>query len=224
VSKHFKLTAKDGHEFKVFCAEPEGEPRGGLVVVQEIFGVNGHIRSVAEGFARDGMLCLAPAYFDRVEREVELGYDPEGIAKGRDLKQQVGYEGPLLDTAAALGWLAERVEASGIVGYCWGGDIAWLGGVKLPVAAAVGYYGGGIAKLLDKPPAVPTMLHFGRQDHAIPPQDVEAIAEAAPNVQIFLYDAGHGFNCDQRASYDAESAELARGRSLEFLRKHLAGA
>jgi len=214
------LTAGDGHELAAYVARPEGEARGGLVVVQEIFGVNRHIRAVTEGFARDGYLAIAPALFDRREPGLELEYEADDVARGRELKGETSWEEAAQDTAAAVEALAEAGKVA-VVGYCWGGSIAWLAACRLPVAAAVGYYGGQIRELSGETPRCPVMLHFGEQDAAIPLDDVEAVRSRHPEVPIHLYPAGHGFNCDLRASYHAESAALARERSLAFLAQHL---
>ena len=190
------------------------------MVVQEIFGVNRHIRAVTEGFARDGYLAVAPALFDRRERGLALGYEAEDVARGRELKGAISWEAAAQDTAAAIA-AVEQAGKVGVVGYCWGGSIAWLAACRLPVAAAVGYYGGQVRELSGETPRCPVMLHFGEQDTAIPLEDVEAVRSRHPEVPIHLYPAGHGFNCDLRGSYHAESAALARARSLTFLAEHL---
>lgn len=214
------LTASDGFVLDAYRADPPGPPRGGLVVVQEIFGVNPHIRSVADGYAAQGYCVIAPALFDRARKGVELGYDPPGIAEGSSLARSIPPADTLKDVAAAVDALKAAGHV-GVVGYCWGGTLAFAAALDLPVSAAVGYYGGGIAGLLDRTPAVPTMLHFGEHDHHIPMSDVEKIRAAEPSVQVFTYAAGHGFNCDARGSYDKASAELALSRSLPFLREHV---
>ncbi|MEZ5670195.1 MAG: dienelactone hydrolase family protein [Alphaproteobacteria bacterium] len=224
MGKTVNLTAGDGHGFQAYLAEPTGTPRFGLVVVQEIFGVNPHIRGLCDGFAADGILAVAPALFDRVEREVELGYDAEGVAAGRALRGQIGWDDPLRDIAAAahIAAIGGRV---GIVGYCWGGSLAWLTACRMggTVAAAVGYYGGQIHDFRAETPQVPVMLHFGEKDAMIPPDHVAAIAAAHPDVPVHSYPAGHGFGCDARADYHADSARTARARTLDFFVRHLAG-
>jgi carboxymethylenebutenolidase len=215
-----KLTASDGHQFDGYLAMPSGAPRGGLVVIQEIFGVNRHMRAVADRFAADGYAALAPALFDRVERNVDVGYDEAGIAKGRTVRQGVGYEQAMRDTAAALAHL-QRFGKVGIVGYCWGGNIAWLAACRLPVAAAVGYYGGDIANLLNETPKAPLQLHFGERDQHIPSAAVARIRAAVPNAPIHTYPAGHGFNCEERKDYDAASAALAHERTLAHFAEHV---
>jgi len=215
------LTARDGHGFDAFIAEPAGAPRGALVVVQEIFGVNEHIRSVAEGYARDGYRAIAPALFDRAERHVQLGYDASDIQRGSALKAASSNDNALLDIAAAIAHVAPAGKV-GIVGYCWGGLLSWLAACKLDgLAASVPYYGGGMPQQAALKPRCPVLAHFGEQDGHIPADTVRAFAKAQPVVQVHLYPAGHGFNCDQRASYHAPSAALARERTLAFLREHV---
>lgn len=195
-------------------------PRG-LIVIQEIFGVNRHIRAVCDGFAADGFRVLSPALFDRVERGVELGYGPDDLKRGSELAARVGhFEAPMLDVRACLEAFPEEVPVS-VVGYCWGGALAWLSAQQLPrLKACVGYYGGRIPSMLDHPPLVPVMLHFGKYDRHIDIQGTRVIQQAYPQVQVFEYDAGHGFNCDQRADYEAVSAVLARRRTLELIETH----
>jgi len=223
MSEHIKLTAADGHELGAYVARPEGEPIAGLVVLQEIFGVNAHIRSVADGYAKDGFLAVAPALFDRVERNVELGYEGEEYKRAVSFIPKLDWETALKDVAAAMEFAASQSgKKVGAIGYCWGGSLAWLSATRLGAVAAVGYYGGQIARFADDALSAPVMLHFGRLDKHIPAEDVEKVQAAHPEVGIFWYDAGHGFNCDARGSYDAAAAALARERSLAFLKKHLA--
>ena len=215
------LSAADGHRPGAYRATPAGSARGGLVVIQEIFGVNDHIRAVCDGFAADGYVALAPALFDRIEPGIALAYDGAGIARGRELRAELGWDGPLRDVAAASNALA-GIGKLGVVGYCWGGSVAWLAATRLAgLACAVGYYGGQIIEFKDETPRVPVMLHFGEHDAGIPLSDVEAIAAAHPEVIIHRYPAGHGFNCEKRADYHAESARIARERTLAFLARHL---
>jgi carboxymethylenebutenolidase len=222
MGEHVKLKAADGHELGAYVARPAGEPIAGLVVLQEIFGVNAHIRSVADSYAKDGFLAVAPALFDRVERDVELGYEGEDRQRATSFIPKLDYETALLDVAAAMAFAArESGKKVGVIGYCWGGSLAWLAATRLGAAVAVGYYGGQIAQFAEETPAAPVMLHFGTQDAHIPAEDVEKVQAAHPEVQIFWYDAGHGFNCDARVSYSAEAAAEARERSLAFLKKHL---
>ena len=218
-----RLTASDGFECGAWRVEPKGNPRGGLVVVQEIFGVNEHIRWVAEGFAADGYLAIAPAIFDRAERGFDVGYEPEQMARGSALSQQVDRETNLLDVAAAV----EAAKAGGkvgVVGYCLGGTLAWLAAAKVGgLAAAVGYYGGGVPALGELRPRVPVMLHFGELDAHIPIDRVRSFAAAHPDTLVFTYPTGgHAFNRYGNAAYDAPSATLARSRTIEFLAARLA--
>lgn len=221
-AEHVKLKAEDGHELDAYVARPTGEPIAGLVVIQEIFGVNAHIRSVADGYAQDGFLAVAPALFDRVERGVELGYGEQDMPKAMQIRKRLKIDDMLRDAAAALDYARrESGKKVGIIGYCLGGSIAWLAATRSNPDAAVGYYGGLIPQHADEKPHCPVMLHFGKNDQHIPPDAVEEIHQAHPDIPIYLYDAGHGFNCDARAAYDAPSAKLARQRSLEFLKQNL---
>lgn len=216
-----ELTALDGHSVTAYRAEPTGTPRGGIVVVQEIFGVNSHIRAVADGFAADGYLAIAPAIFDRVERGVDLGYTPETIAKGRELKAKISIDEAMADVAAA----AEAVAGAGkvgAVGYCWGGFVVWMAAANVAgLACAVSYYGGGVLDHAEVRSRCPVMCHFGEKDAMIPADRVKQLATAHPAHEVFLYDADHGFNCEQRGSYDAVAAKLARERTLRWFRQHV---
>ncbi|MDH4144170.1 MAG: dienelactone hydrolase family protein [Acidimicrobiia bacterium] len=218
------LTAGDGFRFGAYRAEPESAPKGGIVVIQEIFGVNSHIREVADGYAAAGYLAIAPALYDRVEAGVEVGYTEADIAAGRDYRGRTDHDKVLADVTAAAG-AARAGGRVGAVGYCWGGFLAAAAAVDLhgAVDACVGYYGGGIANaLLDRSPQVPLMLHFGEIDHAIPLEDVDKIRAAWPDVPVHVYGgAGHGFECDQRASYHPHSARLALSRTLRFFATHV---
>lgn len=211
-----QITADDGHELTAYVARPTGEIRGGLVIVQEIFGVNAHIRAVADGFAAEGYLAVAPALFDRIRPDIELAYDEAGVAEGRALRPQVSWESTVYDVTAALSHAAEA-GAVGVVGYCWGGSIAWLAACRLSPTAAVCFYGGHIYEFRDETPNCPVMFHFGEQDQGIPLEQARAVQAAHPDCPFFTYPAGHGFNCDLRGSYHAESADLARRRTLDFL-------
>ena len=216
-----ELVAADGFQLSAYRADPAGTPRGSVVVAQEIFGINSHIRSVCDGFAADGYVAIAPALFDRVRRGVEIGYTPEDIAVGRELKAAATSDQALMDIAAAQTAVA-GLGKTGIVGYCWGGLVAWLAAARLPgFACAVPYYGGGMPDAIEEQPRCPVLMHFGEQDHAIPVAGVERLRAAHPAQQVFLYAAGHGFNCDQRGSSNAEAAALARKRTLEFFRSHI---
>lgn len=217
-----RLTASDGFELAAYRSAPGGRPRAGLVVLQEIFGVNHHIRSVCDSFADDGYLAIAPALFDRVERDVELGYGPEDRPRAMDLVGKVKMDATMLDVAAAVE-AARLAEKVGVVGYCWGGTLAFAAACRLSgISAASGYYGGGIVKMKHERPKVATILHFGEKDEHIKLGDVEAIKASHPEVPVYIYPAGHGFNCDERSSFEPRSAELARTRTLALFAEKLA--
>ncbi len=227
MSGSLRLKATDGHELDAYLAQPPGKAIAGLVVVQEAFGVNRHIRSVADGYAKDGFLAVAPALFDRIEPDVELGYEGSDLQRGLTLVRQLDPANGIKDIAAALEYVRRQLpqesgRKAGVIGYCFGGTMAWLAATRLHPDVAVGYYGGHIARFTDETPSAPVMLHFGRLDQHIPKEDVDKVQAAHPEVSIFWYDAGHGFNCNDRASYNAEAAKVARARSLEFLQKRLA--
>lgn len=200
-------------------AFPAAAPRGALVVIQEIFGVNAHIRSVADGFAEEGYAVLAPALFDVLEHGVELGYDAEGIAKGRDLITRLGLEKALDMTASAADALAGQGKV-GTVGYCWGGTVALLAALRLGLPSA-SYYGARNAPFLTETPNAPVIFHFGERDASIPPEMVEKHRQLLPQMPLYVYPAGHGFNCDVRADFEPKSAALARTRTLAFFGEHL---
>ena len=217
------LTAEDGHRLTAYRAPPAGAPRAGLVVIQEIFGVNSHIKSVCDGFAADGYTALAPAVFDRVEPGFEVGYKPEDIERGRGVRGKLGMDDMVRDVRAAVTALAAAGLKVGVVGYCMGGSLAWLAATRIDgLRAAVGYYGGAIAEHAAERPRCPVLLHWGETDQSIPSDHWQKVAVVHPTIPMHVYKgAGHGFNCDQRASYDAASARLARTRTLEFFRQHL---
>lgn len=219
MGRKITLTAEDGHEFGAWRSDPDGKPHGGIVVIQEIFGVNGHIRSVAERFADRGYSVIAPALFDRAVADIELDYDEDGMTRGRELRAAVGWEGPVADIAAAAEALREAGKV-GTVGFCWGGSLAWLAATRLGLPS-VGYYGGQIAAFAGETPKAPVLLHFGDKDQSIPMTDVEKVRAAHPDVPIHVYPAGHGFNCDARASYHEESAEKAFRRTIDFFAANL---
>jgi carboxymethylenebutenolidase len=221
MSETVRLKASDGHELDAYVSSPSDEPIAELVVIQEAFGVNRHIRSVADGYAKDGFLTVAPALFDRIQRNVELGYDPADLQQGIALARQSNPADAVTDVAAALEHLRKRTEKCGVVGYCFGGTMAWLAATRLGPNAAVGYYGGRIEQFAQENPCCPVMLHFGTLDKHIPKDGIDRMQAAHPDVQIFWYEADHGFNCNDRASYNAAAAKQARDRSLEFLKKHL---
>jgi carboxymethylenebutenolidase len=214
------LMARDGHSFQAWLVPPQGAPRGAVVVLQEVFGLNRHIRSVANDFAAEGYLAIAPALFDRVRRGIELGYGPDDVRQGVGYMLQVSEQQLLADIAASIA-VVRHAGRVGAVGFCWGGLCAWLAARQLQVACAVAYYGGRIAGHLDKVPTRPVMYHFGEADPHIPPGEVEQIRAAHPDGVFHLYPAGHGFNCPERADFHAASARLARERTLAFLAEHL---
>jgi carboxymethylenebutenolidase len=214
-----RLTAADGHELDAYEVHPDGAAAS-IVIVQEIFGVNAHIRSVVDRYAEFGYRAIAPALFDRTERGVELGYDDAGRTRGIELAIPLAWDPAMLDVAAAVAHVAETGPVA-VIGFCFGGSIAWLSACDLPIDAAVGYYGGQIHGMIDRQPQAPTALHFGELDHGIPLDQVEAIAAAHPEVPVYVYPgAEHGFGCDARESYDARSTAIALGRTLDFLADH----
>lgn len=211
------LTSADGFEFAAYTAMPDGRPTAGLVVIQEIFGVNSHIREVADGYAGAGYAVVAPQIFDRVEPDLELGYTESDMGRGIELAfQQLEMQNTLADLQAAVNH-ASQYGRAGVVGYCFGGLLTWLAACELDgVAAASCYYGGGIAGEAGRTPRCPVIMHFGELDAHIPMTDVEKVRAAQPDVPVYVYNADHGFNCDHRESYDASSAALARERTLAF--------
>ena len=216
-----RLTASDGFEMGAYRADPAGPARGGVVVLQEIFGVNAHIRAVCDRLAAEGYSAVAPALFDRFLPGFESGYSPDEVAEARKHIGRLDWDAVMRDTAAAAD-LLRREGPVAAIGFCLGGSVSYLASLRLPgLAAAVCYYGGQIVRFADEAPRCPVQMHFGEQDHAIPVADVEAIRSRRPECEIHLYPAGHGFNCDERASFDAASAKLAWGRSLAFLERAL---
>lgn len=221
-----ELKAADGFVFPAYVAQPTGTPKGGVVVLQEIFGVNSHIRAVADGYAAQGYLAVAPATFHRVKPGVELGYQPDDMTAGFGLKTAVEAlpaPGVLQDIQAAIDHAAQAGKV-GIVGYCWGGLLTWRAACSLKgLSAAAPYYGGGVTTPEEaaRQPQVPVLAHFGDQDHWIPLDTVEAFKAAQPGVTVHVYQANHGFNCDQRGSYNEAAATLARERTLAFFAQHV---
>ena len=222
MGKMIELTASDGHKLAAYRAEPSGKPRGGIVVIQEIFGVNSHIKSVADGYAADGYLAIAPAMYDRVKRGYETGYSQDEIQAGLKIMQGLDWADTMKDVEAAVK-AASSAGKVGIVGYCWGGTVAWVAAARMPgLAAAAPYYGGGMPNFKDEKPRIPVMANFGENDQSPTPEQAKEILAKHPEVQGHFYaGAGHGFNCDQRGSYNAEASKLARQRTLEFFRKHV---
>jgi len=219
VGQDIRLTASDGHELGAYRADPAGASRGGVVVLQEIFGVNSHIRSVCDRLAGEGYSAVAPALFDRFAQNFQSGYSADEIAEARKFLGRLDWDALMRDTAAAAD-LLRKDGAVATIGFCLGGSASFLAAVRLPdLAAAICYYGGQIVRFADEAPRCPTQMHFGETDHSIPLADVETVKAKRPDCEIYIYPAGHGFHCDECASYDAESAKLAWSRSMAFLEK-----
>ena len=218
------LTSSDGFRFPAYVAEPQGKPRGALIVVQEIFGVNHHIRSVADGYAAEGFVSLAPALFERAQPGFESGYTPEDIEKARALMAKVDVDKAIADVNAAVKHVQQHGKV-GLVGYCWGGRVAWVSAAKAEgLACAVAYYGGGIPSLSNLKNKIPVMFHWGQEDQAIPIESVKQFIAEHQDLasSSFIYaGAGHGFNCSERGSYNADAARVARERTLGFLHQHV---
>lgn len=220
MGQHLQLNTSGMQCIGAYRADPLGAPKGGIVVIQEIFGVNAHIRSVVDRFAALGYVAIAPALFDRLETGVELGYDEAGVQKGKALVTELGIDRPLEDIAAA----AEAIESAGhigVVGYCWGGSVAYLAAARIGLPA-VSYYGSRTTAFLDEKPTAPLMFHFGERDHSISAEAIAKHRAVLPNAAIYIYPADHGFNCDARSAYDAPSAALALQRTLAFFDEQLA--
>ena len=221
-----ELKAADGQAIPAYVASPKGKAKGGIVVIQEIFGVNAHIRAVVDGYAEQGYLAVAPATFHRVKPNVELGYEPDDMTAGMALKtatEALPAPGVMQDIQAAIDHAAQAGKV-GIVGYCYGGLLTWRAACALAgLSAAVPYYGGGVTTPdeIARQPRCPVLAHFGDQDQWISLESVEAFKKAHPDVEVHLYHANHGFNCDHRASYNAEAAKLARERTLAFFARHV---
>jgi carboxymethylenebutenolidase len=215
VGEAVSLTSKaDGFVLGAYRASPDDARHGGLVLIQEIFGVTDHIRELCDGFAADGYEVIAPSFFDRQEPGFEAGYDADGVAKGRAYSEAAPWDQVQGDLQAAVDTLKGPVN---VVGYCWGGTAAWLAACRCEgVVAASGYYGRRIPELIAETPRCPTILHFGKRDPTIPPETVEQIRDAFPDLPVYVYDAGHGFASDRRADYDPDSARLARLRTLQL--------
>jgi carboxymethylenebutenolidase len=219
---NIQLMSSDRHSLTAHVAHPSGVVNGVVVVLQEIFGVNVHIRSIADRLALAGYVAIAPALFDRYQLGFEAGYDRDGVQRGMDIMKGFKREWALADTQAAIDFAREKYRASvAVVGFCLGGSLAWMSAASFPLSAAVGYYGGHIAQTNDLTPNCAVMLHFGTNDSHIPVSDVEKVKSAHPEVEVYLYDAGHGFNCDERSSFVAAAASQAWERTLMFLGQHL---
>jgi carboxymethylenebutenolidase len=222
MGKFIELKASDGHKFAAYVAEPAGKARGGVVVIPEIFGVNSHIKATADGFAADGYRAVSPAMFDRAQRNYDTGYSQPEIQAGVAIMQKLDWGKAMLDVQAAIGEAAKAGKV-GIVGYCYGGTVSWVAAARASgLAGAVPYYGGGMPNFINEKPKVPTMCHFGELDQSPTLAQSKEIAAKHPEITAHFYPgAGHGFNCDQRGSWNAEAAKLARSRTIEFFRKHI---
>ncbi|MFT6670750.1 MAG: carboxymethylenebutenolidase [Afipia broomeae] len=216
------LTASDGFNLGAYRADPAGAPKGAIVVIQEIFGVNSHIRNICDRLANQGYVAIAPAIFDRIEPDFQSGYSPDEVAVARKFVASPDWPAMLRDTQAAIDAVKD-IGPVGIIGFCLGGSIVYAAATKLSgLRAAVGYYGGAVVRFADDKPTVPTQLHFGEKDTGIPLSDVEIIKAKRPEVEVLVYPgAQHGFGCDERASYDKPSSDLAWQRSLAFFSKNL---
>ena len=219
---NLRLRAADGHDFDAYLARPADAAvrHGAVVVVQEVFGVNAHIRRIVDQYAEHGYLAIAPALFDRQRRHVELGYDASGLEQGIALARGAETTGVMADLRASIDAVT-HAGAVGMVGYCWGGRVTYMAGSRTNIAAGVVYYGGGIPDVLEPPPRCPMLFHFGSRDAHIPAADVERIRRAHPQGEYHVYAADHGFNCSDRASYDATAAHQAFERTLAFFRRYL---
>src|SRR5208282_512730 len=219
-----ELTAGDAHTFSAYRADPAEAPKGAVVVLQEVFGVNPHIRKIVDDFAAKGYVAIAPALFDRVKPGAELGYDEDGLSAGLDLMKQLGAESTLGDIQAAV----DAVKSAGkvaVVGYCWGGYLAYLAANRVGgLACAIGYYGGGIVDDYREKRKIPTLLHFAEDDPLIPFADVTQFRAHRPDVSAFSYPAAtHGFNCDERDSYNEAAAHQALDRTLFWISQYVQG-
>jgi carboxymethylenebutenolidase len=214
------LMARDGHEFSAYLAAPKGKARGAVVILQEIFGVNDHICKVVDQYAAAGFVAIAPALFDRIGRNIVTGYTPADVQLGRGYMMQIKRQDALTDIGAAINVVRHAGKVA-LIGYCWGGTLAWIAARTLPVSAAVGYYVSRIGENLDGVPKCPMLLHFGERDANIPLSDVEKARQLYPQGIFHLYPADHGFNCDARDAYDAPSAALAWQRTQDFLAQHV---
>jgi carboxymethylenebutenolidase len=222
LGKQFNLITTDKHSLGAYRADPHGTPKGGLVVVQEIFGVNHHIRAVCDRLAALGYVAVAPAVFDRFVRDFECGYTPDEIAHARSYLGNLNWEHMMADIAAGVGDL-KGSGPLGVIGFCMGGTAAFLAAGRIPgLSAAVAYYGGMIGKFADEKPKCPLQMHFGERDEGIPMSTVDEIKKKQPQAETYVYPgAAHGFYCDERASYNKDAAALAWSRTQEFLSKHM---
>ena len=217
MGQNIALTASDGHTLGAYLCEPEGGCKGSVIVVQEIFGVNVHIRDVAERFSAVGYKTIAPALYDRLETGFQTGYEPDDISRGLNLKNTANknLDGVMADMEAAYAAVSDTGKV-GVTGFCWGGFVVWLAACRMNIQAAAGYYGGGIIDFVDEKPKCPTVLHFGERDHSISLDDVNMIVKTHPGVVVNIYEADHGFHCDMRGSFDPRAANIAGMRTIRL--------
>ena len=217
MGQNISLMSLDGFEFEAYRCEAEGDVRGGVIVVQEIFGVNEHIRDITERFAALGYTAIAPALYDRWNKGFMGGYNADDIAVGRELKTKANadLDTVMMDVKVTRDHLA-TFGKTGIVGFCWGGFVAWIAACRIEIHASAAYYGGGIIDFNDEEPKCPTIAHFGLQDKSIPMHEVEAIKTAHPQADIFVYEADHGFHCDQRDQFNPRAANIAGMRTVRL--------
>jgi len=222
MGEKISITASDGHEFSAYLSIPSGPSKAAIIIVQEIFGVNKHIQNLTNNFATRGYATIAPAFFDRIEKDIDLDYSSESVEKGKTLKSKFSWDDSIIDIRATVNYIRDYGSV-GLVGYCMGGSIAWIAATRdSGINASVGYYGGNIINFIKEKPNVPCMLHFGEKDSTIPLSDITKINDEHPDVKSHLYEnADHGFNCDLRKSYDANSSKLALERTLGFLDNNL---
>jgi len=220
MSEFITLSASDGQKFQAWYSPPQGTPKAGIVVIQEIFGVNHHIRDVTDRYAKEGYLAVAPALFDRYQPNFDVGYDDAGVAAGREIMMKMDWEKAMLDLEATRASLA-ALGSVGVVGFCMGGSLAWLCATRLKIKAAVCYYGGKVSQYAREKPTCPVIMHFGKQDHGIPLTTVDEFKAAQPRIPVFLYDAGHGFACNERGSYNQSASDEAWKRTQAHFAKFL---
>ncbi|MEI7740219.1 MAG: dienelactone hydrolase family protein [Betaproteobacteria bacterium] len=229
MGKTIQVEAKDQFKNDNYVAYPKGQATACIIVLQEIFGVNAHIKAVVDGYAEQGYLAIAPATFSRIKKDVDLGYAPDDMKAGLELKtaaESLAEEGVLKDIQASVDWAIAETKGLkvGVVGYCWGGLLAWRSAANVNgLDAAAPYYGGGmtVEPAISLTPKCPTIAHFAEKDHWITMDTVKAFEEKHSNVEVFLYPADHGFNCDHRGAFHEESANIALKRTLTFFQKHL---
>jgi carboxymethylenebutenolidase len=217
-----RLTAADGHRLDAYRADPDGVPKGGIVVMQEAFGVNAHIRAVCDDYASHGYVALAPALYDRQEPAAAFGYDPVEMERALAVRRKLDWDKVLLDVDAAV--TALRPLKVGMVGYCVGGSVTWLAAYRLTLDAAACYYASDIAKQLKEMPRCPVIMHFAERDRFISAETVAAFRAAHPEVPVEVYPAEHGFNCWHRpdTSYHEPSSKLALSRTLALFERYVA--